>query len=219
MKYLASLFIIFGCFICTSIQAQTYQVLIETSKGDMTVELYDDTPEHRDNFIKLVNAKFYDSLLFHRVIKLFMIQGGDPNSKTAPAGLPLGTGDLGYFVPAEFRENRFHKKGVLSAARLPDQMNPNRESSASQFYIVQGQIYSDVQLDKIELRTGTKLSQTQREAYKTVGGTPHLDGGYTVFGEVIRGLDVIDEIAFVGTDKYDRPIEDIRMKIKVIKAK
>lgn len=219
MKYLASLFIIFGCFICTSIQAQTYQVLIETSKGDMTVELYDDTPEHRDNFIKLVNAKFYDSLLFHRVIKLFMIQGGDPNSKTAPAGQPLGTGDLGYFVPAEFRENRFHKKGVLSAARLPDQMNPNRESSASQFYIVQGQIYSDVQLDKIELRTGTKLSQTQREAYKTVGGTPHLDGGYTVFGEVIRGLDVIDEIAFVGTDKYDRPIEDIRMKIKVIKAK
>jgi len=200
-------------------------VLMQTTMGDMVIRLSDSTPLHRDNFLKLVKVGFYDSLLFHRVIKYFMIQGGDPNSKRAEAGKPLGDGSLGYTVPAEFRKTLFHKKGALAAARMGDNINPAKESSGSQFYIAQGKIFTDAGLDSVETfrSNGRKIPAEQREVYKTIGGTPHLDQGYTVYGEVVKGLDVVDKIAAVQTSRgqdRDRPLQDVRIiKAKLIKRK
>lgn len=244
-------------------------VQITTDFGVMKVKLYNETPKSRDNFVKLVQEGFYDSLLFHRVIKGFMIQGGDPQSKNAAPGVPLGNGDVGYTIPAEFNDSLFHKKGALCAARTE---NPEKAGSACQFYIVQGKTLSDGELDQFEqnVNRGTRMqgafqqiindpanaalketfvrmqqtnqrdslnalvqstiqpmidakvkpfkySAAQREVYKTIGGTPSLDQGYTVFGEVIEGLDVIDKIAAVQTAPGDRPVSDVRMTMKLIK--
>jgi len=193
-------------------------VAIETSYGTMKVKLFDETPKHRDNFIKLAKEGFFDDLLFHRIIPGFMIQGGDPKSKGAPAGQPLGQGGPGYTIPAEFVDKYVHTKGMLSAARQGDQVNPKKESSGSQFYIVQGKIENDQMLDAMEKRKAFKYTDEQRQAYKTVGGTPFLDKDYTVFGQVVEGLDVLDKIAAVKTEKRagDRPVEDVKMKIKVL---
>lgn len=200
-------------------------VLIQTSMGDITVRLSDSTPLHRDNFLKLVKVGYYDSLLFHRVINTFMIQGGDPDSKGAVAGKPLGGGGPGYTVPAEFRQSLFHKKGVIAAARSGDNVNPQKASSGSQFYIAQGKIYTDAGLDSVEtLRLqGKKIPEQYRAAYKTIGGIPHLDQGYTVYGEVVKGIEVVDKIAAVPTSRgadRDRPLEDVRIiKAVLIKRK
>ncbi len=188
-------------------------VLISTSFGDMKVKLYNATPKHRDNFIKLVQDGFYDSLLFHRIIRNFMIQGGDPLSKHAAPGVMLGNGDNGYTIPAEFVDTIFHKKGSLCAARTE---NPTKASSGCQFYIVQGQVMTNEQLNQFEIQRGLKLSTTQREIMSTIGGTPWLDHNYTVYGEVVEGLDVIDKIVAVKTAPGDRPLEDIRIKMKII---
>ena len=189
-------------------------VEFQTDTGKIRVRLYNETPKHRDNMLKLVKDGFYDGVLFHRVIKDFMIQGGDPQSKNAPAGQMLGSGDVGYTVPAEFNPALFHKKGALSAARQGDQVNPEKRSSGCQFYLVQGRKWSDGELNSFEAQRGSKFTPEQREAYKTLGGTPHLDGGYTVYGEVIQGLEIIDMIATVKTAPGDRPIEDV----KIVKA-
>lgn len=200
-------------------------VLLETTMGDIVIRLSDSTPLHRDNFLKLVKIGYYDSVLFHRVIQNFMIQAGDPNSKQAKSGVPLGNGGPGYTVPAEFRTTLFHKKGMLSAARTGDNVNPTKASSGSQFYIVQGKIFTDVGLDSLETfrLNGRKIPAAQREVYKTIGGTPHLDQAYTVYGEVVKGLDVVDMIAAVQTSKgqdRDRPLQDVRIiKTKLIKRK
>jgi len=200
-------------------------VQIQTSMGDIIIRLSDSTPLHRDNFLKLVKIGYYDSLLFHRVIQNFMIQGGDPMSKRAAAGVPLGNGGPGYTVPAEFRTTLFHRKGVIAAARTGDNVNPQKASSGSQFYIVQGKVFTDAGLDSVETfrMNGRKIPLAQREVYKTIGGTPHLDQGYTVYGEVVKGLDVIDKIAAVQTSKAqdrDRPLQDVRIiKARLIKRK
>lgn len=246
-------------------ESKLTMVKIETSMGDMVVKLYNETPQHRDNFIKLVNDKYYDGILFHRVIKDFMIQAGDPESKGAEAGVQLGNGGPGYTIPAEFNTALIHKKGALSAARQGDQTNPKKASSGSQFYIVQGKIVPDAQMDQMEeSATGNKrnalireyvylpenkeiidmldslrhvganerfnseveaiaeivdekyadqlslkYTEEQREAYKTLGGTPFLDREYTVFGEIVEGLDILDKIAAVKTQPGDRPVEDV----------
>lgn len=192
-------------------------VLLTTEHGEIKIKLHDETPLHRDNFIKLVEESFYQDLLFHRVINGFMIQGGDPESRGADIKKPLGSGGPGYTIPAEFNLNLYHKKGSLSAARLPDYMNPGKESSGSQFYIVQGRTYSDTELDGIEKNLGIKYTEEQRTVYKTLGGTPFLDMNYTVFGEVVEGLDVVDKIAAVQTSKSDRPLINVTMQMKVIK--
>lgn len=200
-------------------------VLLQTSMGDLVIRLSDSTPLHRDNFLKLVKVGFYDSVLFHRVIKNFMIQSGDPQSKTAPAGIPLGNGGPAYTIPVEFRTTLFHKKGVIAAARQGDNVNPLKASSGSQFYIVQGKIFTDPELETLESSrmNGRKIPTDRKEMYKTIGGTPHLDENYTVFGEVIKGLEVVDKIAAVQTSTgadHDRPLEDVRIiKAKLIKRK
>lgn len=200
-------------------------VLLQTSKGDILIRLSDSTPLHRDNFLKLVKVHFYDGILFHRVIKDFMIQGGDPNSKTAQAGQPLGNGGPGYTIPAEFRSSLFHKKGALAAARMGDNVNPEKASSGSQFYLVQGKKFTEEELVRLENgRPGAKkIPAPQREVYKTLGGTPHLDQGYTVFGEIVKGLEVLDAIASVATSKgadRDRPLEDVKIiSAKLVKRK
>ena len=185
-------------------QAQTKEketvVVIETNYGTIKAKLYNDTPLHRDNFIKLVNEGWYNGSPFHRVIKDFMIQGGQNAD---------GRLDPGYTVPAEFRDNHFHKKGALCAARQGDQVNPKKASSGSQFYIVQGQVFDDKKLELYEERLGKIFNASQRQAYKTVGGTPHLDGDYTVFGEVTEGLEVVDKIAAVKTGYMDVPVEPV----------
>jgi len=192
-------------------------VLIETTYGNIKIKLYDETPFHKENFLKLVSEKLYDDQIFHRVINNFMIQAGDPNSKNAKPGQPLGYGDLGYTIPAEFNKNLFHKKGALAAARQPDNVNPDKESSASQFYIVHGKVYSNEELNLMEQRgVHIKFTDEQRKIYTSVGGTPHLDYSYTVFGEVTEGIDIVDKIASVKTDKRDRPLNDIKIKIKII---
>jgi len=196
-------------------------VLLQTSMGDIVIRLSDSTPLHRDNFLKLVKTGFYDSVLFHRVIKDFMIQGGDPESKTAPAGTPLGNGGPSYRIPAEFRTTLFHKKGVIAAAR---DNNPEKASSGSQFYLTQGKVFTDAGLDSVETyRLKRKIPADQREVYKTLGGVPHLDQNYTVYGEVIKGIEVIDKIAAVSTSRgadRDRPIENVMIvKAKLIKRK
>lgn len=196
-------------------ESKETMVIISTEYGDMKVKLYNQTPYHRDNFLKLASEGFFDGTLFHRVIKDFMIQGGDPDSKNAQAGQQLGSGGPGYTVPAEINPDLFHKKGALSAARTGDQGNPQRRSSGSQFYVVQGKIASDEELKAMESR-GFVFSDAQKQAYKTVGGTPFLDGQYTVFGEVVEGLDVIDKIAATQTAPGDRPLKDVKMTIKIV---
>ena len=201
--------LIFAGLCCQAQQKETI-VVIETSQGTIKAKLYNDTPLHRDNFIKLVNEGWYNGSPFHRIIKNFMIQGGQNAD---------GRMDPGYTVPAEFRDNHFHKKGALCAARQGDQVNPTKASSGSQFYIVQGQVFDDKKLEIYEERLGKIFSATQRQAYKTVGGTPHLDGDYTVFGEVIQGLDVVDKIAGVKTGYMDVPVEPVTInKITIEKS-
>ncbi len=248
-------------------------ILISTSYGNIKIKLFEETPLHKKNFLKLVKQGFYDSLLFHRVINSFMIQGGDPDSKRANDTILLGNGDVGYWIPAEFNPKLYHKKGVLAAAREGDDINPKKESSGCQFYIVMGKKYDSLALQKAEIRVNreiiiklnyligfggkspalksyynrlyaqgkedslkiatkqltdavskTEYSKTkhytwsaeQRKTYATLGGTPQLDNNYTVFGEVIEGLEVIDKIAGSKTDKNDRPKENIRMKITIV---
>lgn len=193
------------------------KVLMTTEYGDIKLVLYNETPKHRDNFIKLVSEGFYDSTLFHRVIQNFMIQGGDPESKNAKKEAQLGNGGPGYTIPAEFNTGLIHKKGALAAARMGDGVNPNKESSGSQFYIVQGKKYVKDDLVKMSERTGKNYTEEQYTMYETMGGTPHLDMGYTIFGEVIEGLEVIDKIAEVAKGMGDRPVEDIIITIKVVK--
>ena len=188
---------------------KTPMVEMQTNMGTLKIKLYDNTPQHRDNFIKLGEQGFYDSVLFHRVIPSFMIQGGDPDSKGAPAGKMLGMGGPGYTVPAEFVDNNIHVKGALAAARMGDQMNPTKASSGSQFYIVQGQSLSDGMLDQMEGAKKFKYTPEQRALYKEKGGTPFLDRDYTVFGELVEGFDVLDKIAAVARDRADRPNQDV----------
>lgn len=272
MKKLSILFTLMACCLmaCTGGQKKTTNmetgnetlVRLETTMGNITVKLYNETPKHRDNFIKLSKEGTYDSTLFHRVIKNFMIQAGDPQSKTATDTTTLGNGDVGYTLPAEFNPKFFHKKGALAAARLGDEVNPNKESSGCQFYIVTGRKFSEAQMismenqlnearletvfnelarkhmkeiykmrkagdndgllelqDSLEAQArgivakepALKFSREQIAAYTTVGGAPHLDGAYTVFGEVTEGMDVIDKIQAVKTNRADRPETDVRI--------
>lgn len=242
------------------------KVKIQTTLGDITIRLYDETPLHRDNFVKLVKDGYYDGTLFHRVIKDFMIQGGDPDSKGAPAGKRLGMGGPNYTIDAEIKDGLYHKRGALAAARTGDEVNPERKSSGSQFYIVWGQVYKEGQLRQLskqmetaqiqaafnalvgehraevmQLRRerdhaglqelqeklvaeaetqvkakGAGLTDEQMTTYSTIGGTPHLDGQYTVFGEVEEGLDVVDMIQQTATQNGDRPTDDIEMKMIVV---
>ncbi|MBB6108389.1 peptidyl-prolyl cis-trans isomerase B (cyclophilin B) [Mucilaginibacter lappiensis] len=193
-------------------------VRIRTSYGDCIIRLYNETPLHRDNFIKLAKKGFYNGTLFHRVIQNFMIQGGDPDSKKAIPELELGEGDVGYTVPAEFRDSLFHKRGVLAAAR---DENPKKASSGCQFYITEGKRFTDGKLDTLEKTRlkGRKIPAWQREWYKSVGGVPHLDQNYTVYGEVVSGLDMVDRIAAVKKDACDRPLTDVPMTVEVLSKK
>jgi peptidyl-prolyl cis-trans isomerase B (cyclophilin B) len=199
-------------------QTSTTEVLLETTEGNIRIALYDETPQHRDNFLKLTKMHVYDSLLFHRVIKNFMIQSGDINSKHARPGQQLGTGDFDYTQEPEFRLPQIlHRRGCVAMAREPDAVNPEMRSSACQFYIVWGKRFSSTEIEKAQERLDTmthgrvKLTPEMIKVYKSVGGTPHLDGQYTVFGEVTEGLDVVERIQKAETDDFDRPFEDIRI--------
>ncbi|MBN2165531.1 MAG: peptidylprolyl isomerase [Marinilabiliaceae bacterium] len=268
MKKLSILFMVVLSVACANSQKGP-KVIVHTDLGDMTIELYDETPQHRDNFLKLANEHYFDSLLFHRVIDGFMIQGGDPDSKNATEGQMLGQGGPDYTIPAEINYPKyFHKKGALAAARMGDEMNPEKESSGSQFYIVMGEVLNDEAIAQAEqgmlgqkrqaagdsifkpyvdsLRfyqsqndsvkfmalyqkaygeavaaaqsvDTFKLPEAIVQTYKTVGGAPMLDGAYTVFGEVVEGLDVIDKIAKVEKDNNDRPLKNVKMWVEVIK--
>lgn len=204
-------FLILSLILTTSLMSQTTKpetlIIIHTSYGDMTAKLYNDTPKHRDNFIKLINEGWFKNSPFHRVIKNFMIQGG---------GNASGKQDPGYTVDAEIKPNHFHKKGALSAARQGDQVNPLKKSSGCQFYIVQGQVVDDNYLNSVSAQSGRTFTDEERKVYKTIGGTPHLDGGYTVFGEVISGFDVIDKIASVKTGPGDVPVVPVTMTIEIL---
>ena len=202
------------------LQAQEVEtlVLIDTDMGKIKVKLFNDTPQHRDNFIKNVKEHRYDGLLFHRVIKQFMVQGGDINSKDAPIEQHLGDGDPGYTIPAEIVYPKyFHKRGMLCAARTSDDENPERASSGSQFYIVTGKFYTEMELDKMEKAENRTFTPEERQAYMLEGGAPHLDNKYTVFGEVLKGMKVVDKIQFVETNEDDRPLKNIKIKtMKVV---
>ena len=196
---------------------QNRDVELQTSKGTIRLRLYEETPLHRDNFIRLVRSGFYDGIQFHRVIQDFMIQAGDPKSRKAADTAKLGSGGPGYTIPAEIRPQFFHRKGVLAAARMGDHVNPERASSGSQFYIVHGRVFTDQSLDSVEINrlNGRKLPVEHRTIYKTIGGAPHLDQAYTIFGEVITGLEVVDSIAAVKTSGRtggDRPLEPVVIK-------
>ncbi len=199
---------------CTSGGSKDSLVLIETEMGNIKLKLYDSTPKHKANFLKLAKEGYYDGLLFHRVIKNFMMQGGDPQSKNAAPGAMLGAGGPDYKIPAEI--GKFHFKGALAAARQGNQVNPNRESSGSQFYIVQGQPIDRSQLPMMTQGKNVKYSMDDIKKYETLGGTPFLDGDYTVFGEVVEGLDVVDKICAVQCDASNRPVKDIKMKVRVL---
>ena len=197
------------------------KILLETTMGNITLALYDETPKHRDNFVELVKKGFYDGLLFHRVIADFMVQGGDPDSRDAAPGERLGSGGLDYTVEAEFRfPQLMHKRGALAAARQGDAVNPKRRSSSCQFYIVWGDIYQEEEIEQMAMqlerytRGQVVMTDEVKKIYSTVAGTPHLDGQYTVFGEVVEGLEVIEAMQETKTDRFDRPYEDI----KIVKA-
>ncbi len=200
-------------------------VEINTTAGRMVVELYNETPVHRDNFLKLVHEHFYDSTLFHRVIPGFMIQGGDPGSRKAEdRDTPLGQGGPGHTLPAEIMPALIHRNGALAAARLGDDVNPEKRSSGSQFYIVQGRTWQPADLARLEARLNSTRPDSlavhytpeQVDTYKSMGGAPHLDGGYTVFGQVVDGMEVLDLIAEQPCDNRDRPLADVRMWMRVI---
>ncbi len=197
--------------ISTSLMAQNSKpetlIVIHTKFGDMTAVLYNDTPLHRDNFIKLIKEGWFNGSPFHRVIKNFMIQGGSNKD---------GRQDPGYTIPAEIRADHFHKRGALAAARMGDNVNPEKRSSGSQFYIVQGERATPAYLDAVSKHTGHVFTPEERKVYETIGGTPHLDGGYTVFGELVEGFDVLDKIAAVKTDSHDKPIEPVTMTISIL---
>lgn len=200
-------------------QAQDVETLvqIDTDMGKIKVKLFNDTPQHRDNFIKNVKEKRYDGLLFHRVIKQFMIQGGDIESKDAPMDKHLGDGDPGYTIPAEIVYPKyFHKRGMLCAARTSDDENPERASSGTQFYIVTGKFYTEMELDKMEKNDNKTFTPEERQAYMLEGGAPHLDNKYTIFGEVVKGIKVVDKIQFVETNEDDRPLKNIKIKTMTI---
>jgi peptidyl-prolyl cis-trans isomerase B (cyclophilin B) len=211
MKHI--LFILLVTFVALSCNKEKKVIAeIKTEYGDMKVMLYNSTPLHRDNFVKLAEERFYDDLLFHRVISGFMIQGGDPDSRTAKPGQRLGVGGPGYQIPAEIGAP--HLRGTLAAAR---NSNPEKMSSGSQFYIVQGQKQNDQMLANLERSKGFTYNEEQRRLYKEIGGTPQLDMDYTVFGEVIEGLEVVDKIAAVKKDHSDRPVKDVKMQIRILK--
>lgn len=199
-----------------SAHAQKNKLKLETEYGNIIIMLYDNTPLNTDNMVKNAKAHLYDSTLFHRVIPNFMIQGGDPDSKHASSGQALGMGGLSYTIPAEINTTNYHKRGALGVAR---DGNPTKAGSAMQFYIVTGKTFADADLDMIAQRTHRTFTAEQREMYKTKGGSPHLDGDYTVFGEVLEGMDVVDKISAEPRDRSDRPNKDIRMKISVMKKK
>ena len=220
MRFIALLFIAFVPTLIMPAQTDSLQheVLFETDKGNIRVTLYNDTPAHRDNFLKLVAEGFYDGTLFHRVIADFMVQAGDSASRHAKPGDYLGEGGPDYTVPAEIIFPKyFHKRGALAAARQPDADNPQRASSASQFYIVYGTTFSELSLNRMQERIDAatdgkvKLTEDIRDHYRKYGGTPHLDGQYTVFGEVVEGMDVVRKINYVRTDDYDRPVDDVHI--------
>lgn len=211
------------CALCGSYSfAQQTETLVEidTNMGKIKVKLYNDTPLHRDNFIKNVKEHAYDGLLFHRVIKQFMIQGGDLNSKNAPKDARLGSDSVKYTIPAEIVYPKYyHKRGVLAAARTGDEENPERASSPTQFYIVTGKFYTEMELDKKCKEKGITLTDEQKKSYMLEGGAPHLDGKYTIFGEVVKGMKVVDKIQFVKVNEDSRPIEDVKIKSMKIVTK
>ncbi len=224
MKYIFSSLLISFVMIfalASDLRAQEAEtiVLIDTDMGKVKVKLFNDTPKHRDNFIKNVNEKLYDGLLFHRVIKQFMIQAGDVNSKDAPMDKHLGDGDLDYTIPAEIVYPKyFHKAGMLCAARTGDDVNPERASSATQFYIVTGKFFTEMELEKMEKEKNITLTPEQKQAYMLEGGAPHLDGKYTIFGEVISGMKTVMKIQLVETNEDDRPLKNIKIKsMKIVK--
>ncbi|MGN6600942.1 MAG: peptidylprolyl isomerase [Ginsengibacter sp.] len=225
MKYLFYLFVLVFFTSCSvfkstnSANTSSNFVKIETDSGTIVVILSDKTPRTTANFLKLVKQHFYDGLLFHRVIPGFMIQGGDPDSKNAPAGKVLGEGGLGYTVPAEFDTTLFHQKGAIAMARENDDVNPKKASSSTQFYLVEGRTFTDVEMNQIQDKFKIKIPESHRAIYRTIGGAPFLDMNYTVFGQTVNGLDVIDKIAHVPRDKNDRPVHDIHMKISIMKKK
>jgi len=193
------------------------RVRISTDYGEIRIVLYNETKLHRDNFIRLVSSGYYDGQIFHRLIKDFMIQGGDPNSKNAGPGEILGQGGPGYTIPAEIMPKYFHKKGALAAARMGDAVNPARSSSGSQFYIIQGKVFTKAQLDLMEERKlHPVFTAAEIEAYTKLGGSPHLDGAYTVFGEVEYCMDVLEKLMNTPTDSNDRPLQDIRFKMEIL---
>jgi len=199
-------------------KSQKYRAVMTTDSGKIVIELFSGTPKHRDNFIKLARQHFYDGVLFHRVIPGFMIQGGDPDSKHAKPGVMLGDGDVGYTIPAEFRPSYFHKRGALAAARDD---NPQKASSGCQFYIVTGKKFTDTELDKAQARSGHTIPDDHRAIYKSIGGAPHLDQNYTVFGQVLKGMEVADKLVAAKRDKNDRPLTDehiqkIRIRKKIL---
>jgi peptidyl-prolyl cis-trans isomerase B (cyclophilin B) len=223
MRHFLSIIFLFAIASCTAPQQAAKvipppdKVQITTDSGVIVLKLYDKTPLHRDNFIKLIKEGFYNGTLFHRTINDFMIQGGDPDSKNAQPGALLGEGTLNYRIPPEFDSTLFHKRGALAAARQNDDKNPKKESNASQFYVVDGKVLTDPQLDKVEERFNIKIPESHRMFYRTNGGDPWLDMNYTVFGEVISGMDVVEKIANAPKDKNNRPLQDIEMKVTLIR--
>ena len=219
LAYIAVLFLFVSCVSSrnTSTSKKPARIKIETDSGTMVLKLYNQTPLHTNNFIKLVKKQYFDGILFHRVIKNFMIQGGDPDSKGAEKGARLGEGGLKYTIPAEFDTSLFHQKGALAMAREGDDSNPSKASSSTQFYIVQGKKYTDQEMDKVEEKMKINIPENHRIVYRTIGGTPFLDMNYTVFGQLESGFDVVEKIANAPRDKNDRPLNDIKMKIRLIR--
>lgn len=214
MRYLFLTVLIFFSTLSFATKPRDKYVKVKTTYGEVFIKLYNETPKHRDNFLKITKNGMLNGTLFHRVIKNFMIQGGDPDSKKAKAGEMLGAGDLGYRIDAEFVPNLIHKRGAVAAAR---NNNPERASSASQFYIVDGKKFNDTQLNYLEQDYGRKLSEQEREIYKTIGGAPFLDQEYTVFGEVIKGIEMLDKITTLRVDGNNRPLEDVKMEVTILK--
>ncbi len=265
MKKLIAIVLIAFLASCSKYDKNYHHAKIETEYGNIVVKLYNSTPNHTNNFVKLTNEKFYDGIIFHRVIKDFVVQGGDPDTKNAEAGKLYGEADAGYLVDAEIVDTIIHKRGAIAMAREGDDVNPEKKSSSSQFYIVVGKIFTNEQLDSLEIKLYNKkvskfetkiyseqlkelgdtlnnaklkkkiseivttkvdsfklatpmakFNELQRKTYTTVGGIPHLDGNYTIFGEVIEGYDIVEKISLVATDENDRPQKDIKMKISLI---